>query len=337
MVDTVKKYLIPHEGNDHKPHLFRERAMTAIAVIAFFLFCTSLGSTYILKHTDFGAAVLPAVLVDMTNEYRLSNQQPPLRLNPTLEASALMKAKDMEAGQYFAHVSPSGTTPWQWFSKAGYSFVYAGENLAINFTESVDVSNAWIASPTHQANLISQKFDEIGIAVHNGTYQGRPTTFVVQHFGKQPTKKGGVVSVEQQPLRQATAQALAQDEPLVQGETVTREDAEPAAVLLVDEPTFTVAQNIAVEEESNAPVAETATTQKYATVGERLLADQSQHVQWIYLILIGILYIALIVMIVFEFSVQHPKNIFFGVVLLLFLGVLAYLNSTLVLSVTQSI
>lgn len=328
MIDTVKKYIIPHPENDHKPHLFRERAMGMIAVVAFVLFATSLGSTYVLTHTDFGAAVLPGVLVDMTNEYRVSQNQPPLRLNPALQASALLKAKDMETGQYFAHVSPTGTTPWQWFTKAGYSFVYAGENLAINFNESADVSNAWIASPTHQANLISQKFNEIGIAVHNGMYQGRPTTFVVQHFGKQPARKGDPI-VPRQAVAQPIQAQVASVIPQVQGDTQT--NSEPAAVLIVDEPTFTVAQNIAVEESLQEQQSSSSVT-KYATTTERLLAGQAQHVQWIYLILIALIYTALIIMIVFEFSVQHPKNIFFGVMILIFLGVLAYLNSTFILS-----
>ena len=38
-------------------------------------------------------------------------------------------------------------------------------------------------SPTHKANIINTKYQEIGIGVVNGTLGGIKTTLVVQHFG----------------------------------------------------------------------------------------------------------------------------------------------------------
>jgi hypothetical protein len=38
-------------------------------------------------------------------------------------------------------------------------------------------------SPTHKANIIHPKYQEIGIGVVNGTLGGIKTTLVVQHFG----------------------------------------------------------------------------------------------------------------------------------------------------------
>ena len=61
-----------------------------------------------------------------------------------------MKAQDMATLGYFAHVSPDGKTPWYWIEKVGYDYQYAGENLAINFSDSKDVTNAWMASPLHK-------------------------------------------------------------------------------------------------------------------------------------------------------------------------------------------
>jgi hypothetical protein len=65
----------------------------------------------------------------------------------------------------------------------GYKFLYAGENLAVNFTESRDVDQAWMDSPTHRANLLNVNFREIGMAVMEGAYKGNDTIFVVQMFG----------------------------------------------------------------------------------------------------------------------------------------------------------
>ncbi len=129
------------------------------------------------------AAVISAVLVELTNNDRTTSGLGTLAQSPTLTAVAQAKADDMAVKGYFAHTSPEGVTPWHWFSEAGYKFSYAGENLAVDFSESDDVERAWMNSPTHRANIVGTQFTEIGIATANGTYQGRPTTFVVQEFG----------------------------------------------------------------------------------------------------------------------------------------------------------
>lgn len=90
---------------------------------------------------------------------------------------------------YFSHESPSGLTPWFWLDKVGYDYEYAGENLAVNFTNSEDVSNAWMNSPLHRANILSENYKEIGMAMHDGVYENKDTIFVVQMFGSQVEKE----------------------------------------------------------------------------------------------------------------------------------------------------
>ena len=45
-----------------------------------------------------------------------------------------------------------------------------------------------MASPTHRANIMNSKYNEIGIAVIDGTLEGYETTLVVQMFGSQSTR-----------------------------------------------------------------------------------------------------------------------------------------------------
>ncbi|MEY4747155.1 MAG: hypothetical protein RLZZ416_204 [Candidatus Parcubacteria bacterium] len=130
------------------------------------------------------ASVVAAVLVDLANDDRMQENLDALTINPRLVAAAQAKADDMAAKSYFAHTSPEGVDPWHWFKEAGYSFEYAGENLAVDFSDSSDVNGAWMNSQTHRANILGQHFTEIGIATAEGTYEGHPTTFVVQEFGK---------------------------------------------------------------------------------------------------------------------------------------------------------
>lgn len=120
---------------------------------------------------------------DQTNNQRTALGLNSLKYNSILSESATKKAQDMFANNYWAHNSPSGTTPWDFFKSVGYQYSVAGENLARDFYDTDSLMKAWMNSPTHKANIINQKYQEIGIGVVNGTLGGIKTTLVVQHFG----------------------------------------------------------------------------------------------------------------------------------------------------------
>ena len=156
--------------------------ITFLAVVIFGLIFSV--KPLIVKSRDLLSAVIASVLIDLTNVKRLSRNVSPLEVNPTLTAIAQMKANDMAQRSYFAHTSPEGKSPWYWFREGGYSFRYAGENLAVNFADSEDVVEAWLVSEGHRANLLNDRFTEIGIAIAPGFYKGRESIYVVQLFGQ---------------------------------------------------------------------------------------------------------------------------------------------------------
>ncbi len=165
-----------------------------VGVLAFLIlgvFSLSIADHYALRSGSL-ASVISAVLVDLTNVDRSADELSALTVNPVLTAAAQAKADDMASKGYFAHVSPDGVDSWYWFRQQKYTFLYAGENLAVDFSDSVDVERAWMNSLTHRANILNDRFTEIGIATAQGTFQGRPTTFVVQMFGT-PSIKPDVV------------------------------------------------------------------------------------------------------------------------------------------------
>ncbi|MFA6475855.1 MAG: CAP domain-containing protein [Candidatus Paceibacterota bacterium] len=141
-------------------------------------------STLNISDKGFTAAVLPAVLDQLTNENRQAEKLSALTVNPLLNKVAELKAQDMAEKGYFSHVSPEGKEPWYWFQKVGYQYENAGENLAIDFTESADVTKAWMNSPTHRANIVKGAYTEVGTGIANGSFEGKPTTFVAQVFGR---------------------------------------------------------------------------------------------------------------------------------------------------------
>lgn len=180
----------PHKHNHSRYFGAAAIGVWAIAIVG------TLGALAFYAHTVLPsgqmAAVITSSLVQLTNEDRKEQDLGSLKVNPLLVAAAQAKADDMAAKGYFAHTSPDGSSSWSWFKGAGYSFSHAGENLAVNFSDSVDVEKAWMNSPTHRANILNGNFTEVGIATAVGEYQGKKTVFVVQMFG---TPAGGAKPV----------------------------------------------------------------------------------------------------------------------------------------------
>ncbi len=131
----------------------------------------------------FFADVTTTSLLELVNSARQEEDLPGLVLSPKLNLTAYQKAQDMLEGQYFAHYSPEGVGPWHWFEKVGYHYRYAGENLAIHFFDSEEVHRAWMESKSHRDNILNPNYQEMGLAVVQGDFGGRPTAIVVQHFG----------------------------------------------------------------------------------------------------------------------------------------------------------
>jgi len=107
--------------------------------------------------------------VDAMNRERASLGEKPLRLNRALCAAAGDRIRDMFAQHYFSHDAPDGTRPFDWVTREGYDYTAAGENLAVGYRSAEDVVDGWMHSPGHRANILNKSFEEIGLAVAQGT------------------------------------------------------------------------------------------------------------------------------------------------------------------------
>lgn len=183
LVSFLKHFFVPHHGNNYKPHFFKEHIQLSLLIVSLTVLILSFTSYLVLRTTAFGNNVVTSVLIDLTNETRKEYNLPPVSENIRLDQASFLKARDMDSHQYFAHTAPDGTEPWYWFSVVGYPFLYAGENLALNFTSSQDTQKAWLASKKHRDNILDPRYTDIGIAVVRGTKEIKPTLFIVQLFG----------------------------------------------------------------------------------------------------------------------------------------------------------
>jgi hypothetical protein len=181
----LRDHFLPHRGNKHTPHAIGHTALFGYSVALVFLKFFALSAAIALPAASlFSSAITPTNIISLTNETRKNLDLGTLHEDQKLDASAQNKAEDMMVNQYFAHNSPSGVTPWSWIKGTGYQYKYAGENLAVYFTQAEDVNAGWMASPTHRANIVDTRYSDIGVGVAQGTYNGYPAVFVVEHFGK---------------------------------------------------------------------------------------------------------------------------------------------------------
>lgn len=187
LLDTLQNLFHPRPSNNRRAQVLHHE--TLIFVLGVTL--AGLTIVQVVAHQSnrlgailgYASDITVEQVVASSNTERAKSGLPALRLNTTLSQSAAAKASDMFSNQYWAHTSPQGKEPWDFFRSAGYSYKVAGENLARDFSITPDMMSAWMNSPTHRANIMNSRYEEIGIAVVNGTLNGIETTLVVQHFG----------------------------------------------------------------------------------------------------------------------------------------------------------
>ena len=184
----AKILFIPCQENSYKPRFLESEFLFYFVLSLLVLKLIAVSFILYFPKTIFFADLTKTALVELTNQERKTLGIPTLNENPKLDQAAYQKAQDMLSFDYFSHWSPTGVSPWYWFKKADYSYRLAGENLAIGFLDSEEVVQAWINSPSHRANLFNSNFQEIGIAVLKGDFQGSESTVVVQLFGS-PVKE----------------------------------------------------------------------------------------------------------------------------------------------------
>lgn len=179
----LKVLFIPCEENKYRPKFLTSNFLYYYAILLLILKISIIPFFAFFPNNIFFADINEATLVELVNQTRAYFGLHPLRVNPLLENTAYLKVNDMFKNDYFAHNSPRGITPWFWFQKAGYNYKFAGENLAIGFLDSAQVHQAWLDSPSHRNIILSPNYNEIGIAVLKGEFQGKEVPIVVQHFG----------------------------------------------------------------------------------------------------------------------------------------------------------
>lgn len=225
----------------------------------------------------FASQISPDRIIELTNQKRAANGAGPVQYNAVLSEAARQKASHMFTFGCWSH-NCNNVTPWWFFKNAGYEYLYAGENLAKDFSDPDSIVNAWMDSPTHRDNLINARYKDIGIAVVDGILNGEETTIVVQLFGT-PAGSPNIATAQKSAAPQVAKQ------PVVQGENQLPEASNQLPIASTQEPTIKTPEILIVEQP----------TLQISDIGSKPVVSAFALTKWIYLAFVILMIIVLIV------------------------------------------
>lgn len=115
-----------------------------------------------------GMSIQESEACSLVNAQRAARGLAPLTISSTLSEKARIKARDMAEHDYFSHTSPTYGSPFTMMRSLGISYTSAGENIARGYTTAQDVVDAWMASPSHRANLLASRYATVGVGYVDG-------------------------------------------------------------------------------------------------------------------------------------------------------------------------
>ena len=129
------------------------------------------------------------LLLSQTNEFRISENRPPVTTQPELQATARYFADFMASTNKYGHAADE-TQAHERAKKHGYQFCIVSENIAYQFSStgftaeklSKGFTEGWKKSPGHRKNMVDPDVTEIGLAVSRSEETGY--YFAVQMFGR---------------------------------------------------------------------------------------------------------------------------------------------------------
>ena len=120
------------------------------------------------------------------NDAETGGRAHPLKWDPKLAQAALAHSEDMATRHYFSHIDPGGQSPVERFYRVGIQWTAMGENIAKDPTV-VSAEEAFMSEPrfqpNHRANILSPKFNHVGIGIVRGP---DGLLYVTQDFAQEP-------------------------------------------------------------------------------------------------------------------------------------------------------
>ena len=118
-------------------------------------------------------------LFQAINRQRAANGLPPLKWDEALATAARQHAEAMAAQKAISHTLPGEPSLPSRVARAGARFSWLSENVAAG-PNAENISEQWMESPNHRANLLDADMDTIGA----GAAERNGVVFAVADFSK---------------------------------------------------------------------------------------------------------------------------------------------------------
>jgi uncharacterized protein YkwD len=130
-----------------------------------------------------GAAVITGSIADLTNVERSRAGLSRLRVEDHLMRAAQLQAEQMASLGRMDHVLSDGPypAPKDRLAAAGYRWRAYAENIAYGQRGPEDVTESWMGSAGHRANMLNGTYTDIGTGY---AVDARGRSYYVQVFGK---------------------------------------------------------------------------------------------------------------------------------------------------------
>jgi len=121
------------------------------------------GHPLLIPNTDPGVATFETELLRLVNDYRLVLGLSPLIPSTRLGDAARAHTRHMIEHRFVSHTTPEGLSPSARLTLASVDWNLAAENVAATYSTPRDVFEQWMGSPTHRANIESDRFTHAGV------------------------------------------------------------------------------------------------------------------------------------------------------------------------------
>jgi uncharacterized protein YkwD len=119
-------------------------------------------------------------MLDLHNERRRNQELRRLCVHPALQRAAREHSQDMIRRDYFRHGDVGKR-----LKRHGYNWSTYGENIAPDpgSPSPGPTFDKWMDSQPHRDNILSRRFEEVGIGLATGTHNGERKTMWTADFG----------------------------------------------------------------------------------------------------------------------------------------------------------
>lgn len=123
--------------------------------------CNTCGNYRFITEEDFPFTVNEWEMLRLLNAARVENGLYPLTGCAELQRAGHIRAKELEV--HYGHDRPDGDSCFSVLDELNIFYMAAGENIAQGHRNPAQVTNAWLDSPGHYANIMSEDFGHVTV------------------------------------------------------------------------------------------------------------------------------------------------------------------------------